>query len=241
MRSLFWLLAAAMPALAGESAIFVSGMRLHVDRHEDSGAMVRLYRGAAILEMPRTAVSGFEPDEVPPAEPAAAQASPDPDANKPAAAKPPARDPRTLVREAAAHAGLPASFVASVAKTESAFDSTAVSPKGAIGVMQLMPATAKALGADPNDPAQNIEAGAKLLRDLLLKYDGDVGKALAAYNAGEAAVERYQGVPPYPETQHYVNTVVREYLNHAADDAIPASDPSHQVQRANQAQRGTGQ
>ena len=99
-----------------------------------------------------------------------------------------------------------------MAKTESGFDPAAVSPKGAIGVMQLMPATAKALGADANDPQQNIDAGARLLRELLLKYDGDVVKALAAYNAGEPAVDRYQGVPPYPETQHYVNTVVDSYI-----------------------------
>jgi len=117
-----------------------------------------------------------------------------------------------MVREAAAREGLPAAFVESVAKTESSFNPTAVSPKGAIGVMQLMPSTAKALGAEPADTAQNIDAGTRLLRELLLKYNGDVAKALAAYNAGEAAVDRYQGVPPYPETQHYVNTVIRDYL-----------------------------
>ena len=74
----------------------------------------------------------------------------------------------------------------------------AVSPKGAIGVMQLMPATAKALDADPNDSAQNIEAGTKLLRELLIKYNNDAVKALAAYNAGEGAVDKFGGLPPYP-------------------------------------------
>jgi soluble lytic murein transglycosylase-like protein len=78
--------------------------------------------------------------------------------------------------------------------------------------MQLMPKTARSLGANPHNPEQNIEAGTRLLRGLLLKYDGDVAKALAAYNAGEQAVDRYNGVPPYPETQHYVNTIVRDYL-----------------------------
>ena len=104
-----------------------------------------------------------------------------------------------------------------MAKTESGFNQAAVSPKGAVGVMQLMPATAKALGADAHDPQQNIDAGARLLRELLLKYNGDVVKALAAYNAGEPAVDRYQGVPPYPETQHYVNTVVNTYIQSNGD------------------------
>jgi soluble lytic murein transglycosylase-like protein len=207
---------AAIPALAGESAVFTSGMRLHVDRHEERDGIVRLYRGGAVTEISRSVIVAFEPDEAAPvpeptAQTAPGTALPAPDQKTPA---PRTSDPRGMVREAAARAGLPAAFVESVAKTESAFDPAAVSPKGAIGVMQLMPSTAKAMGADPSDPAQNIEAGAKLLRELLLKYDGDVVKALAAYNAGEAAVDHYQGVPPYPETQHYVNSVVRDYLNH---------------------------
>jgi soluble lytic murein transglycosylase-like protein len=215
----------AVPAMGGESAVLTNGMRLPIDRHEVAGEIVRLYRGDAVTEMPRAVIAAFEPDEVPPTVAAAPSPAPSEIQSRPevkAAPVPPASDPRnvldprTMVRDAAARAGLPAAFVASVAKTESAFDPAAVSPKGAIGVMQLMPATAKALGADPNDPAQNIEAGARLLRELLLKYNGDVVKALAAYNAGEAAVDRYQGVPPYPETQHYVNTVVRDYLSSSA-------------------------
>lgn len=88
---------------------------------------------------------------------------------------------------------------------------SAISPKGAIGVMQLMPGTAKALAADPRDTEQNIDAGTRLLHDLLMKYDGDVVKALAAYNAGPAAVDRYNGLPPYRETQVYVNKVIHDY------------------------------
>jgi soluble lytic murein transglycosylase-like protein len=117
-----------------------------------------------------------------------------------------------MVRDAAARYALPASFVESVAKVESAMKPNAVSPKGAIGVMQLMPATAKALSADPSDPEQNIDAGTRLLRELLLKYNGDVANALAAYNAGEGAVDRYQGIPPYRETQSYVDRVIRNYI-----------------------------
>jgi hypothetical protein len=95
-----------------------------------------------------------------------------------------------------------------VAKPETA---ASQDPKGALGVMQLMPGTAKTLGADPHDTAQNIDAGTRLLRELLLKYDGDVVKALAAYNAGEGAVDKYQGVPPYNETRWYVKKVVDAY------------------------------
>jgi len=120
-------------------------------------------------------------------------------------------DPKTLVRNAAVRSGLPPEFVESVAKAESAMRPDAVSPKGAVGVMQLMPATARALAADPADAEQNIDAGTRLLRELLIKYDGDVVKALAAYNAGPAAVDRYQGLPPYRETQNYVNKVIRNY------------------------------
>ena len=205
-----WVIAAGVPAWAGETAILTNGMRLPADRHEESGAVVRLIRGSAVTEIPAALVAKFEADEAPPA--AAPVSAPQPQPEPAAPTAPATSDPRGMVREAAARAGLPPNFVESVAKAESGFNPAAVSPKGAIGVMQLMPATAASMGAEASDPAQNIEAGARLLRDLLLKYKGDVVKALAAYNAGEAAVDRYQGVPPYPETQHYVNTVVRDYL-----------------------------
>ena len=115
------------------------------------------------------------------------------------------------MRDAARRSGLPPEFVESVAQVESGFRPDAVSPKGALGVMQLMPGTAKTLGADPHDTAQNIDAGTRLLRDLLVKYDGDVVKALSAYNAGAGAVDRYQGMPPYNETRWYVKKVIDAY------------------------------
>jgi soluble lytic murein transglycosylase-like protein len=106
---------------------------------------------------------------------------------------------------------LPPELLHSVARTESAYRTDAVSPKGAIGVMQLMPGTAAMLKADPHDPEQNVEAGARHLRDLLIQYNGETRKALAAYNAGAGAVQRYGGVPPYAETQNYVDKVLRNY------------------------------
>jgi soluble lytic murein transglycosylase-like protein len=222
MFRLNWILVLAAPLFGGETAVLTSGMTVHIDRHEESngpaGAIVRLYRGQTVTEMPRTVVTAFEPDEVIPQPPPLAAEATQPQVlaavPQPVVSK--GMDARELVRAAALRAGLPAAFVESVAKTESGFDAAAISPKGAVGVMQLMPATAKALGADASDPEQNIEAGARLLRELLIKYNGDVVKALAAYNAGEGAVDHYQGVPPFPETQHYVNSVVRDYLQTSA-------------------------
>ena len=126
----------------------------------------------------------------------------------------PMPDVAELIREAAQRHGLPESFVRSVAEAESALQPNAVSPKGARGVMQLMPGTAELLGVDPNDPAENVEGGAKLLRALLLQYQNDpdqVRKALAAYNAGSGAVTKYGGVPTYRETQEYVERVLQRY------------------------------
>ncbi len=200
------LLAVGVPLMAGEFAVFASGARLQADRHERDGNVIRLYHGSGVSEVPASAIVDFETIPEPPA------AVPAPVAVMvPEPAPPPSNDPRELIRQAALRAGLPPEFVASVAKVESALRPEAVSPKGAIGVMQLMPATAKSLGADPHDVAQNIDAGARLLRDLLLKYDGDVVKALSAYNAGPGAVARYQGMPPYDETRRYVNKVIGAY------------------------------
>lgn len=123
-------------------------------------------------------------------------------------------DVATLIRQASERHGIPEEFVRSVAEAESALRTDARSPKGAQGVMQLMPDTAKALGVDANDPEQNIEGGAKLLRELLIRYQNDpdqVRLALAAYNAGQGAVKRHKGVPPYRETQQYIHRVLNRY------------------------------
>lgn len=102
-------------------------------------------------------------------------------------------------------------LVSAVAKAESGGDQSAVSPAGAVGVMQLMPDTAASLGVDPYDKAQNIEGGAKYLRQMLDNFGGDVRKAVAAYNAGPQAVREYGGVPPYSETRNYVEHVLDLY------------------------------
>jgi soluble lytic murein transglycosylase-like protein len=123
-----------------------------------------------------------------------------------------ARAVGVLVRDAARAAGVDPSLVAAVARVESNFDPAALSPAGAAGVMQLMPATAQALGvANPYDVTQNVRGGAVYLRELLDRFGGDVRLAVAAYNAGPGAVARYGGVPPYRETQDYVARVLALY------------------------------
>ncbi len=203
------LIGAAPPAFGGEYVVLSSGLKLRAERHEQSGGVIRLFYHEGITEVPANLVSGFEEEEVVAPEPPAAVTAP----AVPTAAylAPASRDTKAMVREAARRSGLPPEFVESVAQVESGLRPDAVSPKGAMGVMQLMPGTAKTLGADPYDTAQNIDAGTRLLRELLLKYNGDVVKALAAYNAGEGAVDKYQGMPPYNETRWYVKRVIDAY------------------------------
>jgi hypothetical protein len=206
---------AALPLAAGEIAIFTSGARIEADRYEIDGDVVRLFQGKGVSEIPARAIAGFEHIEDPQPQPVAA---PEPILAPVAVPEPPvSNDPRELIRLAAIREGLPPEFVASVARVESAFRPDAISPAGAIGVMQLMPGTAKELGADPYDMRQNIDAGTRLLRELLLKYDGDVVKALSAYNAGPGAVARYNGLPPYEETRRYVNKVIGLYQRATPD------------------------
>ncbi|HEY1495228.1 MAG TPA: lytic transglycosylase domain-containing protein [Candidatus Solibacter sp.] len=129
----------------------------------------------------------------------------------PAVAAPPlATTPLELADAAADKYGLPRELVRSVMAAESGMVPGAVSPKGAIGLMQLMPETAHVLGVNPYDPAQNVDAGARYLRDLLEKYNYGLRHALAAYNAGPGAVDKYNGIPPYRETIDYISRIEKK-------------------------------
>ena len=117
-----------------------------------------------------------------------------------------------MIGRVATRYGVHPDLIDSLIRLESAFNPRAVSRKGARGLMQLMPETASLLGIrDAFDPLQNIDGGARHLRGLLQRYRGNVALALAAYNAGERPVDRYRGVPPYRETQHYVEQVLWLY------------------------------
>lgn len=122
-----------------------------------------------------------------------------------------------LIREAAILYQLPAEFLRAVMRVESRFDPRVVSVDGAMGLMQLMPFTARRMGVlDPFDPRQNILGGARFLRILANQWKGDLVLTIASYNAGPGAVAKYKGVPPYRETQRYVGRVLGFYQQYAA-------------------------
>jgi soluble lytic murein transglycosylase-like protein len=211
MKLLLSLLTLTLTATAGEYVVLSNGFRIHAESHVTDGAITRLKTAQGEIEIQSNSIAAVETEEyTPPPPPVAALPKP-PEA--------PAKDqqpltPREMVTRAAINAGLPPEIVHSVARAESNYRTDALSPKGAIGLMQLMPGTAAELNVDPHDPLQNVEAGARYLRDLLLKYENDphqVSKAIAAYNAGPGAVDKYKGIPPYRETVQYVNRVLKQY------------------------------
>ena len=197
---------------AGENVLLRNGFSLHADRHEAAGDMVKLYVGSGVTELPASSVSGFEPEPV--REVPVVTEVPKADAETAPRETAALTTPADLAAIAAKKYLIPESFVRSVMKAESGFQANAVSPKGAIGLMQLMPETARKLGVDPHDPGQNAEGGAQYLRELLVRYENDPNQvvlALAAYNAGPEAVDRYHGVPPYPETRAYIVRVLKNW------------------------------
>lgn len=201
-----------------------TGFTLEVDRIEVSGDMLVLHAGEGQIEVSRAEITRIA--DIPWV--AAPAVAPAPGAPTPGVLTRP--NVRELLRLSAERHGLPEAFVASVAEAESGMQPSAISHKGARGVMQLMPATAEALGVNPDDPAENIDGGAKLLRELLLRYQNhpdQVRLALAAYNAGAGAVQRHKGIPPYRETTTYVERVLNKYRARRtpAQDSRPAPAP----------------
>ena len=195
--------AAATPAHA-ELAFFAGGNAMSIKGHRlDGDSLVLSLRSGGEIVCDPAIIVRFAPDEVPYPEPEAAVA--------------PAPLPSTadavpygeIIDAVAAEHGVPSKLVRAVIKVESDYQERARSRKGAMGLMQLMPETARRFSvADPYNPRQNIEGGIKYLKTLLDRFP-EVGLALAAYNAGEAAVDRFRGVPPYAETRDYVLRVLR--------------------------------
>jgi soluble lytic murein transglycosylase-like protein len=235
----------ALPCFAGEVAVLRNGFSIRHERREIVGDTTRLYittDGASFVDVPTAEIEHFE---AAPELPASLSGS----ADSGIAAKSPflaqyarngapipvgfaSTSPVNLddvVNSASGRYRLDPDLVNSVIKAESGFNARAVSPKGAQGLMQLMPGTASQLGV-PNafDPQANVEGGAKYLRELLERYDFDLVKALAAYNAGPQRVEQFGGVPPYYETRVYVARIVRDFNKKKAQEkAVSASSQKH--------------
>jgi soluble lytic murein transglycosylase-like protein len=213
----------ASPSQAGEYVVLANGLRLHADRHEIEGDIARVFSSGGVVEMPAATIAGYEQEEIAPAVPAPPAAPIPAPAATVAPAKP--QTPKEIATRAAQKYLLPDAFVQSVMKAESGFQPDVVSPKGAIGLMQLMPETARELGVDPHDPHQNADGGTQYLRELLARYESDPDQvllALAAYNAGPGAVDRYHGVPPYRETREYILRVLKNW----DQPPSPAANPN---------------
>jgi soluble lytic murein transglycosylase-like protein len=187
--------AVAAPSARADYAVMKSGMRLHITGYERIGDQIRLTMVGGFAMVAAGDVVSIDPEDVftaIPAPPSAAGSEPF----------------SQLIHAAAAKHGVDEKLITHVIAAESNFNPRAVSRKQAQGLMQLLPKTA-ALYSVSNifDPAQNIDAGTHYLKDLLERYRGNLPLALAAYNAGPEMVERYGGIPPFPETQAYVRRI----------------------------------
>ena len=197
-----------LPCPAADSAVLRNGFSIRHERRQVIGTITRLFvdgDDTSFVDIPTAEIDHFE---------AAPEDSAPPRAKIQAPAKPVERpiDLNEAVRAASGIYRLDPDLVNSVIRAESGFNVRAVSPKGAQGLMQLMPQTASQLGVqNAFDPQANIEGGTRYLRELLERYNFDLIKALAAYNAGPERVERYGGVPPYYETKAYVASIVRDF------------------------------
>ncbi|MGA9307183.1 MAG: lytic transglycosylase domain-containing protein [Candidatus Sulfotelmatobacter sp.] len=210
------LAAAALPCSAADAAVLRNGFSIRHERRQVIGTITRLYidgDNSSFVDVPTAEIDHFEalPAESSPREPAKAKNGPA-QSQSPTENFGPSTDLNEVVRAASGTYHLDPDLVSSVIRAESGFNVRAVSPKGAQGLMQLMPQTASELGVhNAFDPQANVEGGARYLRELLERYDFDLIKALAAYNAGPQRVEQYGGVPPYYETKAYVARIVRDF------------------------------
>jgi hypothetical protein len=197
----------ALSSSAADSAILRNGFSIRHQRREIMGSITRLYIDgdqSSFVDIPTAEIDHFE--SIPEAP------TPHTEPERAAAATPHAFDLTQAVKDASGTYRLDPDLVTSVIRAESGFNVRAVSPKGAQGLMQLMPQTASQLGVrNAFDPQANVEAGTRYLRELLERYNFDLVKALAAYNAGPQRIDQYNGVPPYYETRAYVARIVRDF------------------------------
>ncbi len=192
-------IAGTAPTRTAYDLTLKNGFTIHHLRHEVIGSNTRLY------------IDDGNFIDVPTAEIESITESQEPAPVAPELQKKPV-DLNEVVSAASDKHQIDADLITSVIHAESSFNPKVRSPKGAQGLMQLMPDTASKLGVtDAYDPSANVDAGTKYLRELLLQYNGDMVKALAAYNAGPLRVQQYNGVPPYRETRAYVARIVKEF------------------------------
>jgi|SRR5581483_1470999 len=202
-----FLILAAVSASAADLAVLRNGFTIRHERREVLNQVTRLYldvNGSGFVDVPTQDIVSFERDTSPPQPEASAQPAPTPAFH--------AKNIAEVVGPASEKHLIDPALINSVIRAESGFNPHAVSPKGAQGLMQLMPGTAAKLGVrNAFEPAANVEGGTAYLRQLLEQYNWDMAKALAAYNAGPQRVQQYGGVPPYRETHAYVARVIREF------------------------------
>lgn len=211
-------LAALAPAArAGERVTLRNGFEMRCDHHAQVEGRVRLYLSAGednYIEFAPQDIAEFEtvPDPPPAPPPSSAEKSPTTSPAKHPDAKLNPADLREMLVKAGHEHNLDVDLLASLVKAESNGHVRAVSSAGAQGLMQLMPGTASELGVkDSFEPAQNVRGGTAYLDAMLTRYHDNLAKALAAYNAGPDAVDKYHGIPPYHETQAYVARVIHEF------------------------------
>jgi len=196
-------LALGIPPAQAELAYFATGRTLSIKAHRvDGNSLVLTLRGGGEVICEASTIARFAPDEVPYPEPEAPPA-----AQPPVAAAASAVPYGDIIDKVASEQGVDVKLVRALIKVESAYQPRARAHKGAMGLMQLMPETARQYAvSNPYDPASNIDAGVRHLKSLLERLPQHL--ALAAYNAGEAAVARFHGIPPYPETRAYVSRIL---------------------------------
>jgi soluble lytic murein transglycosylase-like protein len=210
----------AATASAAEIAVLRNGYTIRHENRQEIGELTRLYLSAdrtSFVDIATADVERFETDDSPVFPTAQAEIAAAPEKAKSvvagrATSKASAQEIADAIGTASSRYRLDPDFVSSVVSAESGFNSRAVSPKGAQGLMQLMPGTASQLGVDNAfDPAKNTDGGTRYLRMLLERFHFDVAKALAAYNAGPLRVDQHNGVPPYLETRKYVARIINDY------------------------------